>query len=58
MYHSEQTPNSEFWEIGHLGQTPNSEILEEICMYVNRFLQNHQKGRTKQAHHLMSNFYF
>ena len=56
MEHLEQTLNSEFRKMKHLEQTPNSEILEEICSYGKYFLQNHQKGGTKQAHHLFDHF--
>ena len=52
MDHLEQTPYSEFWKMENLEQTPKSEILEEIRTYEKRFLQNHQKGGTNQAHHL------
>ena len=58
MDHLEQTPYSEFWKMENLEQTPKSEILEEIRTYEKRFLQNHQKGGTKQVNHLLAHFQF
>ena len=58
MDHLKQTPNSEFWKMGNLEQTPNSNFFEEIHTYGKYFLQNHWKGGTQQAHHLLASFQF